>query len=173
MFIARISRGRTVRQTVFFVVLLPSLVSVVWFTVFGTVAIDQLVVGGSRAVADAELPVKLFATLRGLPWAELSSLVGIILVMVFFITSWDSGTLVLDTLASGGKTDTRKLQSVFWILVVGAAAVALMLGGGLRSLQSGSVVTGLPFMIVITLICAGTLRGLVQARRQGLQENGG
>ena len=173
MFIARISRGRTVRQTVFFVVLLPSLVSVVWFTVFGTVAIDQLVVGGSRSVADAELPVKLFATLRGLPWAELSSLVGIILVMVFFITSWDSGTLVLDTLASGGKTDTRKLQSVFWILVVGAAAVALLLGGGLRSLQSGSVVTGLPFMIVITLICAGTLRGLVQARRQGLEKNGG
>jgi BCCT family betaine/carnitine transporter len=173
MFIARISRGRTVRQTVSFVVLLPSLISIVWFTAFGTVAIDQLVMDGSRVVADAELPVKLFATLRGLPWAEVSSLIGIVLVLVFFVTSWDSGTLVLDTLASGGKTDTRKRQSVLWILVVGAAAVALLLGGGLRSLQSGSVVTGLPFMIVITLICAGTLRGLVQARRQGLSENGG
>lgn len=166
MFIARISRGRTVRQTVFFVVLLPSLVSIVWFTAFGTVAIDQLVVGGSRAAADAALPVKLFATLRGLPLAEISSLVGIVLVMVFFVTSWDSGSLVLDTLASGGKTDTRRSQPVFWIVVVGAAAVALLLGGGLKSLQSGSVVTGLPFMIVITLICAGTLRGLAKARRQ-------
>lgn len=165
MFIARISRGRTVRQTVAFVVLLPSLVSIVWFTAFGTVAIDQLVAGGSRAAADAELPLKLFATLRELPYAQLSSLVGIVLVMVFFVTSWDSGTLVLDALASGGKTDTHRLQAVFWIVVVGAAAVALLLGGGLKSLQSGSVVTGLPFMFVITLICAGTLRGLAQARR--------
>ena len=166
MFIARISRGRTVRQTVFFVVLLPSLVSIVWFTAFGTVAIDQLVVGGSRVAADAELPLKLFATLRGLPLAEVSCFIGIVLVMVFFITSWDSGTLVLDTLASGGKTETQKLQAVFWIAVVGAAAVALLLGGGLKSLQSGSVVTGLPFMVVITLICAGTLLGLAKARRQ-------
>jgi choline-glycine betaine transporter len=92
--------------------------------------------------------------------------------MVFFITSWDSGTLVLDTLASGGKTDTRKIQSVFWIVVVGAAAVALLLGGGLKSLQSGSVVTGLPFMVVITLICAGTLRGLADARRAAAQAKG-
>jgi len=172
MFIARISRGRTVRQTVFFVVLLPSLVSIVWFTAFGTVAIDQLVTTGSRAAADAELPLKLFATLRELPLAQISSLIGIVLVMVFFITSWDSGTLVLDTLASGGKTDTRKVQSVFWIVVVGAAAVALLLGGGLKSLQSGSVVTGLPFMIVITLICAGTLRGLAGARRAASVDKG-
>jgi BCCT family betaine/carnitine transporter len=164
MFIARISRGRTVRQTVFFVVLLPSLVSIAWFTAFGTVAIDQLVVGGSRVAADADLPLKLFATLRGLPLAELSCFVGIVLVMVFFVTSWDSGTLVLDGLAAGGKEGSRKLQSVFWIVVVGAAAVALLLGGGLRSLQSGSVVTGLPFMVVITLICAGTLRGLAKVR---------
>ena len=99
MFIARISRGRTVRQTVFFVVMLPSLVSVVWFTAFGTLAIDQLVVGGSRAAADAYLPLKLFATLRELPLAQISSLVGIVLVMVFFVTSWDSGTLVLDGLS--------------------------------------------------------------------------
>lgn len=170
MFIARISRGRTVRQTVFFVVLLPSLVSIVWFTAFGTVAIDQLVSGASRAAADAELPLKLFATLRELPFSQISSLVGIVLVLVFFVTSWDSGTLVLDALASGGKTDTHRLQAVFWIVVVGAAAVALLLGGGLKSLQSGSVVTGLPFMIVITLICVGTLRGLAKARRADAAE---
>jgi BCCT family betaine/carnitine transporter len=165
MFIARISRGRTVRQTVFFVVMLPSLVSVVWFTAFGTLAIDQLVVEGSRAAADADLPLKLFATLRELPLAQISSLVGIVLVMVFFVTSWDSGTLVLDGLSAGGKTDTSRRQSVFWIFLVGAAAIALLLGGGLRSLQSGSVVTGLPFMVVIALICVGTMLGLVKARK--------
>ena len=165
MFIARISRGRTVRQTVFFVVMLPSLVSVVWFTAFGTLAIDQLVVGGSRAAADADLPLKLFATLRELPLAQISSLVGIVLVMVFFVTSWDSGTLVLDGLSAGCKTDTSRRQSVCWIFLVGAAAIALLLGGGLRSLQSGSVVTGLPFMVVIALICVGTMLGLVKARK--------
>jgi len=165
MFIARISRGRTVRETVFYVVLLPSIVSVIWFTAFGTVAIEQIVSGGHQALIDAELPLKLFVMLSELPLAQISSFIGIVLVMVFFITSWDSGTLVLDALSAGGKTDTRKLQSVFWIVLVGAAAVALLLGGGLRSLQSGSVVTGLPFMIVITLICAGTLRGLAKARR--------
>ena len=165
MFIARISRGRTVRETVFYVVMLPSIVSVIWFTAFGTVAIEQIVVSGNQTLVNAELPLKLFATLRELPLASISSLIGIVLVMVFFITSWDSGTLVLDTLTAGGKTETQKLQAVFWIVVVGAAAVALLLGGGLRSLQSGSVVTGLPFMLVITLICAGTLRGLARARK--------
>ena len=109
--------------------------------------------------------MKLFVALRALPLAEISCFVGILLVMIFFVTSWDSGTLVLDALSAGGKTETPKLQAVFWIFVVGAVAVALLLGGGLRSLQSGSVVTGLPFMIVIALICVGTLRGLVQARR--------
>ena len=165
LFIARISRGRTVRETVFYVVLLPSIVSVIWFTAFGALAIEQMVAGTNPALIDSELPLKLFVALRALPLAEISCFVGILLVMIFFVTSWDSGTLVLDALSAGGKTETPKLQAVFWIFVVGAVAVALLLGGGLRSLQSGSVVTGLPFMIVIALICVGTLRGLVQARR--------
>lgn len=165
LFIARISRGRTVRETVFYVVLLPSIVSVIWFTAFGALAIEQVLAGTNPALIDSDLPLKLFVALRALPLAELSCFVGILLVMIFFVTSWDSGTLVLDALSAGGKTETPKLQAVFWIVVVGAAAVALLLGGGLRSLQSGSVVTGLPFMIVITLICVGTLRGLAQARR--------
>ncbi|MBV1694272.1 MAG: BCCT family transporter, partial [Hyphomicrobiales bacterium] len=165
MFIARISRGRTVRETVFYVVMLPSIVSVIWFTAFGTLAIEQVVAAGNTALLEADLPLKLFVALRELPLAAMSSVAGILLVMVFFVTSWDSGTLVLDALGSGGKPETHKWQAVFWILLVGAAAVALLLGGGLRSLQSGSVVTGLPFMLVITLICLGTLRGLIVARR--------
>ena len=165
MFIARISRGRTVRELVFFVVLLPSLVSLVWFTAFGSVAIERIVAGDGAALIEAELPLKLFVMLRELPLAQWSCAVGIVLVIVFFVTSWDSGTLVLDALSAGGKTDTPKQQSLFWILVVGATAIALLLGGGLRSLQSGSVVTGLPFMIIIALICGGILLGLIEARR--------
>ena len=165
MFIARISRGRTVREMVFYVVMLPSLVSVVWFTAFGTVAIEQITAGHGRALTEADLPLKLFVMLRSLPFADLSCAIGILLVIVFFVTSWDSGTLVLDAISAGGKTDTPKIQSLFWIAVVGAAAVALLLGGGLRSLQSGSVVTGLPFMIIIALVCGGIFRGLVKARR--------
>jgi BCCT family betaine/carnitine transporter len=163
MFIARISRGRTVRQLVFFVVLLPSLVSIVWFTAFGTVALEQVISNGQQAATQADLPLKLFVVLSELPFASVASLVGVMLVLVFFITSWDSGTLVLDTLAAGGKTDTRKAQLIFWVVVVGATAIALLLGGGLRSLQSGSVVTGLPFMLVIALLCIGILRGLKRA----------
>lgn len=167
MFIARISRGRTVRQLVFYVVMLPSLVSLLWFTAFGTIAIDQVSSAGSGAVVEAELPLKLFVMLRELPFASLSSLVGVVLVMIFFITSWDSGALVLDTVAAGGRIDTHKAQRVFWVGVVAAVAVALLLGGGLRSLQSGSVVTGLPFMIVIALVCAGVLMGLGRALKAG------
>lgn len=163
MFIARISRGRTVRALVFYVVMLPSLVSVIWFTAFGTLAIDQVASHGQLAATQADLPLKLFIVLSELPFAGIASLLGVFLILVFFITSWDSGTIVLDTLAAGGKLDTKKSQGIFWIVVVGAAAIALLLGGGLRSLQSGSVVTGLPFMIVIALLCVGILKGLSRA----------
>jgi BCCT family betaine/carnitine transporter len=163
MFIARISRGRTVRELVFYVVMLPSLVSLVWFSAFGTVAIEQITAGGGQALQQVDLPLKLFVMLREMPWASVSCLIGIVLVVVFFVTSWDSGTMVLDAMAAGGKTDTPRAQSVFWVVVVGAAAVALLFGGGLRSLQSGSVVTGLPFMIIIAMICIGIVRGLSNA----------
>jgi BCCT family betaine/carnitine transporter len=121
--------------------------------------------GTGRAAREYDRPTqgRQAATQADLPYSSIASLVGVVLVLVFFITSWDSGTLVLDALAAGGKMETHKAQSIFWVVVVGATAVALLLGGGLRSLQSGSVVTGLPFMLVIALLCVGILRGLKRA----------
>ncbi|MFQ5562327.1 MAG: BCCT family transporter [Parvularculaceae bacterium] len=166
MFIARISRGRTVREFVFYVLLVPSIVSTFWFTAFGTVAIDQIVTHGYNGAAEAKLPLKLFFMLEELPLTQITSVIGITLVLIFFVTSWDSGALVLDTIAAGGKIDTHKLQRVFWVGIVGSVAIALLLGGGLRSLQSGANVTGLPFMIVVAVMCVGVVKGLHEARRR-------
>ena len=103
MFIARVSRGRTVREFLTAVLLVPSLVSVLWMTAFGGTALGQFVTDGFTGVQDAALELKLFAMLGQLPWTEISSFVGILLVVVFFVTSSDSGSMVVDMLASGGS----------------------------------------------------------------------
>ncbi len=103
MFIARVSRGRTVREFLISVLLVPSLVSVLWMTTFGGTAIDQATLGGLSGVTDAVLELKLFVMLEGLPLKEISSLLGIVLVIVFFTTSSDSGSLVIDTITAGRK----------------------------------------------------------------------
>ncbi len=166
MFIARISRGRSVREFIFYVLLIPSVISTFWITTFGSVAIDQIVSQGHTALANADLPIKLFVMLEQLPLAGITSFIGIILVLVFFITSWDSGSLVLDTISAGGKIGTMKTQRVLWVGIVGFVAIALLVGGGLKSLQSASIITGLPFMIVIAILIIGILKSLSQASEQ-------
>src|SRR3546814_14496482 len=110
MFIARVSRGRTVREFLISVLLVPSLVSVLWMTTFGGTAIDQATLQGLSGVKDAVLELKLFAMLEGLPLKEITSLLGIVLVIVFFITSSDSGSLVIDTITAGGKVRSEELR---------------------------------------------------------------
>ncbi|MEP8022149.1 BCCT family transporter, partial [Vibrio parahaemolyticus] len=149
MFIARVSRGRSVREFIICVILIPSTVCVLWMTAFGGTAISQYVNDGYEAVFNAELPLKLFAMLDVMPFAEITSVVGIILVVVFFITSSDSGSLVIDTIAAGGKVDAPTPQRVFWCTFEGLVAIALMLGGGLAAAQAMAVTTGLPFTIVL------------------------
>ncbi len=165
MFVARISRGRTVREFIFYVLLIPSLISTLWMTTFGTVGIDQ-VANGHTALADAALQLKLFVMLEQLPLTSITSFVGIVLILVFFVTSWDSGALVLDTISAGGKIGTNKRQRIFWVFIVGAVASALLIGGGLKSLQSASIITGLPFMIIIGIMCVGLFKGLARAKRE-------
>lgn len=164
MFIARVSRGRTVRDFLISVMLIPSLVSVFWMTAFGTNAITQLQSGFDGAVS-ADLPLKLFVMLEQLPLAEITSFIGIILVIVFFITSSDSGSLVIDTITAGGKIDAPKPQRVFWGVIEGAIAVALLLGGGLAALQAASISAGLPFTIVLLVGCYAIVRGLMTEPR--------
>ncbi len=165
MFIARVSRGRTVREFIIAVLLIPSLVSVFWMTTFGGTAISQIIDQGISAAADAPLELKLFAMLQHLPLTAITSAVGIVLVVVFFITSSDSGSLVIDTITAGGKVDAPKSQRVFWCSFEGLVAIALLLGGGLVALQAMAVSTGFPFTIVLLLACISLVKGLADEPR--------
>ncbi|MBU2486272.1 MAG: BCCT family transporter [Alphaproteobacteria bacterium] len=160
MFIARVSRGRSVREFLVCVLIIPSLVSVFWMTVFGGTAISQLVNDGYQVVVDAPLELKLFAMLEALPLQQITSFIAIVLVIVFFVTSSDSGSLVIDTITAGGKVDAPVPQRVFWASFEGLVAIALLLGGGLGALQAMAVSTGFPFTIVLLLACFAILKGL-------------
>ncbi|WP_422666871.1 BCCT family transporter [Billgrantia endophytica] len=165
MFIARISRGRSVREFLTAVLLLPSLVSVLWMTAFGGTAVDQLVSADFEGVRDAALELQLFVMLGELPLAAITSFIGIVLVVVFFITSSDSGSLVIDTITAGGKVDAPKPQRVFWAIIEGVIAIALLLGGGLVALQAMAVSTGLPFTLVLLAGCYTIIKALMSEPR--------
>ncbi len=165
MFIARVSRGRTVREFLFFVLIVPTLLSVLWMTALGGTAISQVVNDGFTGAQDAALELQLFEMLSELPLAAITSFVGIVLVLVFFITSSDSGSLVIDTIAAGGKINAPVVQRVFWAIIEGLVAIALLLGGGLIALQAMAVSTGLPFTIVLLAACYAIVRGLLNEPR--------
>ena len=165
MFIARVSRGRTVREFLIAVLIVPTLLSVLWMTALGGTAISQVVDQGLTSVQDAALELKLFEMLTHLPLTGITSLVGIVLVIVFFITSSDSGSLVIDTIAAGGKTNAPVIQRVFWASFEGMVAIALLLGGGLAALQAMAVSTGLPFTLVLLGACYAIIRGLMNEPR--------
>jgi betaine/carnitine transporter, BCCT family len=165
MFIARVSRGRTVREFVVSVLIVPSLACVLWMTVFGGTAITQLVSDGYKAVAEAALPLQIFQMLDVLPLAQITSFLAIVLVVVFFVTSSDSGSLVIDVIAAGGKVDAPTPQRVFWCLFEGLVAIALILGGGLVALQAMAVSTGFPFTVVLLVATVAVVKGLMSEPR--------
>lgn len=165
MFIARVSRGRTVREFMVSVLLVPSAACVLWMSVFGGTAISQVVNDGYQAVTQAALPLQLFTMLDVLPLAKITSFIAIILVVVFFITSSDSGSLVIDVIAAGGKVDAPTPQRVFWCTFEGLVAIALILGGGLVALQAMSVSTGFPFTVVLLVACIAVVKGLISEPR--------
>ena len=165
MFIARVSRGRSVREFILAVLIVPSLACVLWMTVFGETAILQVVRDGYEAAKTAELPLQLFTMLDALPLASITSFIAIILVVVFFVTSSDSGSLVIDVIAAGGKVDAPLPQRVFWCTFEGLVAIALILGGGLVALQAMAVSTGLPFTIVLLMSTVAVIKGLMSEPR--------
>ncbi|WP_259780809.1 BCCT family transporter [Aestuariispira ectoiniformans] len=165
MFIARVSRGRTVREFITCVLLIPSLVCVLWMTAFGGVALDQIIKDGYMAVTEAPLELKLFTMFKELPLTMITSFLGIVLVIVFFVTSSDSGSLVIDTITAGGKVDAPTPQRVFWASFEGLVAIALLLGGGLTALQAMAVSTGFPFAIVLLVAAFATVKGLMSEPR--------
>ena len=171
MFIARVSRGRTVREFITCVLIIPSLVCVFWMAVFGGTAINDMIANLDASavkanVIDSYVPeLSLFAMLESLPLASITSTVGIVLVIVFFVTSSDSGSLVIDTITAGGKVDAPVPQRVFWCTFEGLVAIALLIGGGLGSLQAMVISTGLPFTIVLLLMTRCILKGLMQEHK--------
>jgi BCCT family betaine/carnitine transporter len=165
MFIARISRGRTVREFLVCVLIIPSVVSVLWMTAFGGTAISQIVNDGYQVVVNAPLELKLFSMLEALPLQAITSFIAILLVIVFFVTSSDSGSLVIDSITAGGKVDAPVPQRVFWASFEGLVAIVLLLGGGLAALQAMAVSTGFPFTFVLLLACVAILKGLASEPR--------
>lgn len=161
-FIARVSKGRTIREFVIGVLLVPSVLSCLWLSVFGGSAINIVFEGGSSLVEEvnADVARALFVMLEQYPLTGLSSAVGIILVATFFVTSSDSGSLVVDNLASGGKLDSPVVQRIFWAVTEGVVAAVLLVGGGLQALQTASIATGLPFAIVLLVMCFSLYKGL-------------
>ncbi len=165
MFIARVSKGRTVREFLFAVVFIPTIMTIIWMGIFGGIALDQVVnhVGelGSKGLTDISLT--LFQVYDQLPYGHIISVISIALILVFFITSSDSGSLVIDSITAGGKVDAPIPQRIFWASVEGAiAAMMLWIGGteALQALQSGVVATALPFNFVLILMCVSLIKGL-------------
>ncbi|WP_269620405.1 BCCT family transporter [Zhongshania sp. BJYM1] len=165
MFIARVSRGRTVREFIISVLLIPSFACVFWMTAFGGTAIKQVVVDGYQQVVEAELPLQLFSMLDALPLSGITSFIAIVLVIVFFVTSSDSGSLVIDVISAGGKVDAPTPQRVFWCLFEGLVAISLIVGGGLVALQAMAVSTGFPFTLVLLVAAFSTVKGLMSEPR--------
>lgn len=164
MFIARISKGRTVRQFITAVLLVPTLVTILWMAAFGGTAIEQAQSGvGALAGGITDVSLSLFQMLDNLPWSAVTSFVAIVLVLVFFVTSSDSGSLVIDSITAGGKLDAPVAQRVFWAVMEGAIAGALLYGGGtqaLDALQAGAISTGLPFTALLLVMCVSILVGM-------------
>ncbi|GEN50684.1 BCCT family transporter [Alkalibacterium pelagium] len=164
MFIARVSKGRTVKEFIVGVIIIPTAISFLWMSVFGGTAIFQQLNGISdlTSVVNIDESLALFALVENLPFSAILSFVGIVLVVVFFVTSSDSGSLVVDHLTSGGKLDSPVPQRIFWAVMEGVVAATLLVGGGLDALQTASVITGLPFTIILLVMIYSLYLGLRQ-----------
>jgi choline/glycine/proline betaine transport protein len=162
MFIARISKGRTIREFILGVLLVPSLVTFFWLSAFGSVSLDQALSGDMSIVnaVNDDIATALFVFFEDYPLSMVINVVAVILIAGFFITSSDSGSLVVDSLTSGGKIDAPVGQRIFWAVTEGAVAAVLLIGGGLQALQTATIVTGLPFAVILLIMCYSLYKGL-------------
>jgi len=162
MFIARVSYGRTIRQYLTGVLLVPVAVTFVWLTVFGNSAIylEHFAEVGLADAVLANMPVSMFVFLEQFPLGMLTSILAVLVVITFFVTSSDSGSMVIDIINAGGNPDPPKIQRVYWVVLEGLVAGVLLVGGGLVALQTASLITGLPFAIIIFIMCWSLFKGL-------------
>jgi len=171
LFIAKISRGRSIRQFVFGVMIVPTLFTFFWFSVFGSTALHLIMVEGYTMLIEevqADHAVALFRMYDRMPFSMVMSIATVILIITFFVTSSDSGSLVVDSLASGGVMNTPVWQRVFWASMEGVVASVLLLAGGLSALQTASVTSALPFAAIMLIAAFGMWRALIiEGRKHG------
>ena len=157
------------REFIIAVLVVPTIVTLVWMAAFGGSALDQAQNQvGALANGIGEVSLAMFQMLENLPLASISSFVAIVLVLVFFITSSDSGSLVIDSITAGGKLDAPVPQRIFWATMEGIIAAALLFGGGgdaLGALQAAAITVGLPFTLVLIALCVGLYMGLAHEWR--------
>ncbi|MED1954008.1 BCCT family transporter [Brevibacillus centrosporus] len=166
-FIARVSKGRTIKEFVICVMLVPSLLSFIWFSVFGGTALhlemfDQAPIGSA---VHQDISTALFLALEQLPLGQILSFVALFLITVFFITSADSATFVLGMLSSEGNLHPTNRVKITWGILQSATAVVLLLSGGLEGLQTASIVAALPFAVIMVLMCYSLLKALGEEAR--------
>lgn len=168
VFLARISRGRTIRGFIVGVLVVPSVVFFTWFTVFGGTAIHlDLFEGGDIAQqTSADINSAFFATLEHFPLSEVTSVVAILLVVMFFVSGADANTYVLSMMTSDGSLTPRRSVLVLWGVLTGVTAVALMLAGGLTALQNTVIVTSLPFLVIIAGLAVSFWKELGADRKE-------
>ncbi|HLV91710.1 MAG TPA: BCCT family transporter [Aequorivita sp.] len=161
-FIARISRGRTIKEFILCVLILPALVTFLWFSAFGGTTMRDILLGDTAMIAavNDNISTALYVFFDKFPLAILLKSLGVILICSFIITSADSGALVVDSITSGGKMKTPKYQRVIWAVATGVIASVLMYGGGLDALQTVVTISGLPFAILLVLMCFSLFRGV-------------
>uniref|UniRef100_UPI0018DFFE72 BCCT family transporter n=1 Tax=Brevibacterium yomogidense TaxID=946573 RepID=UPI0018DFFE72 len=154
VFLAKISKGRTVREFVAGIVGVPSLVFFLWFTIFGGTAINIDMNGGGEigAAALEDINSAFFATLEHLPLVTITSIIAIILVVLYFVSGADANTFVLSMLSSQGSLNPRRTVLLVWGLVTGLTAVVLLLVGGLAALQQAAMLSALPFTLIVALL---------------------
>jgi len=164
LFIARVSRGRTIRQFIAGTVLAPTLVGFVWFSIFGGAALYMEIFQGVpvAAAVKADVSTAMFALFNALPMGAVMSVVATLLVMVFFVTSGDSATLVLGMMSTGGNPNPPNRVKIMWGVLVAAIAISLLLAGGLKAMQNATIVFALPFSVVLLLMAVSVTRAIHQ-----------
>ncbi len=162
MFIARISRGRTIREFVLGVLIVPSLITFLWLTAFGGSAIFLELNGTAGVIAAVQenVATALYIFLENFPLSTVTSGLAILLVTSFFVTSSDSGSLVIDSITTGGKLDAPVGQRIFWAVTEGLVAAVLLVGGGLAALQAAAISSGLPFAFLLVIGCYSLYKGI-------------
>ncbi|MDX1572368.1 MAG: BCCT family transporter, partial [Xanthomonadales bacterium] len=174
MFIARVSRGRTIREFVVGVLFVPVGFTFIWLSFFGNSAMLLDLGEAAGSISDAvaaNVPTALFNFLEYLPFTTIASLAATLLVVTFFVTSSDSGSLVIDIITSGGSDDNPVWQRTFWAILEGVVAAVLLMAGGLTALQTAAITAALPFTFVMLVVCYGLLRSLRLERMRQISQD--